>query len=562
MTGTSSGAPERAYRHGAQLGRRSIAGQVLVLQITLVVLLVVAAVTASVLQARRTAQRQAVDRVVAVAETFAQAPGMVAALQSAEPSSVLRSLAEAARARTGVDFLVVMNPAGMRYTHPDPSRIGQLFLGHIERAVRGEAFTETYSGTLGPSVRAVVPVATGDGTVVGLVAAGITVDNVSETAGRQLPVLLAAGLAALALAVGGTVLVNRRLRRQTRGLGPVEITRMYEHHDTVLHAVREGVLIIDDQARVLLANDEARRLLDLPADAQGRRVVELGLDPVTAELLVSRRPAEDEVLLAGNRMLAVNNQPTVRDGKPLGSVATIRDTTELRALTGELDAVRGLADALRAQSHEAANQLHVVVTLVQLDRLDEAVEFATAGLAGSQQLTDRLLGAVDEPVLTALLLGKTAQAAERGVKLVVTDDTRFEMFDVESAELVTLVGNLVDNAIEAATAGDAPRRVTVAVRTDRDGLMVRVADSGPGLDPSQAAAAFERGWTTKASTPYGDEGHSRTRGLGLALVRQVVLRHGGQIEVGRERGAVFTVRIPRHNATVPARPVTTGPMAP
>ncbi|WP_131769390.1 PAS domain-containing protein, partial [Candidatus Protofrankia californiensis] len=450
MTGSSSGAPERVGGRGALRGRRSIAGQVLVLQVTLVVLLVVAAVAASVLQARHTARRQAVDRVVAVAETFAHAPGMVAALRSTEPSSTLEPLVEAARVRTGVDFLVVMNPAGTRYTHPDPSRIGQPFLGHIERALRGVAFTETYSGTLGPSVRAVVPVTTGDGTVVGLVAAGITVANISETAGRQLPVLLAAGLGALALAVGGTVLVNRRLRRQTRGLGPVEITRMYEHHDTVLHAVREGVLIIDDQAKVLLANDEARRLLDLPVDAQGRRVAELGLDPATAELFGSGRQAEDEVLLAGNRMLAVNAQPTVRDGKPLGTVATVRDTTELRALTGELDAVRGLADALRAQSHEAANQLHVVVALVQLDRLDEAIEFATAGLAGSQQLTDRLLGAVDEPVLTALLLGKTAQAAERGVDLVVTDDTRFEMFDIESAELVTVVGNLIDNAIEAA----------------------------------------------------------------------------------------------------------------
>ncbi|ABW13793.1 signal transduction histidine kinase regulating citrate/malate metabolism [Parafrankia sp. EAN1pec] len=548
MTATPGGADDPSGGRGARLSRRSIAGQVLVLQVAVVVLLVVAAVAASVLQARRTAERQARDLAVAVAETFAHAPGMVAALSSSDPSASLQPLAEATRTRTGVDFLVVMNPVGIRYTHPDPTRIGQRFLGHTEPAVRGEVLTETYSGTLGPSVRAVVPVTTSDGKIAALVAAGITVENVSQTAGRQLPVLLVAGLAAVALAVGGTVLVNRRLRRQTRGLGPVEITRMYEHHDTVLHAVREGVLIVDDQARVLLANDEARRLLGLPSDSHGRPVAELGLDPAALDLLGSGRPAEDTVLLAGDRMLAVNQKPTVRDGKPLGSVATIRDTTELQALTGELDAVRGMADALRAQSHEAANQLHIVVTLMQLDRLDEAVEFATAGLAGSQQLADRMLTAVDEPVLAALLLGKTAQAAERGVELVVTDDTRFEVFDVEAAELVTVVGNLIDNAIEAAVAGEAPRRVTVSVRTEPDGLTVRVSDTGHGLDPTQVAAAFERGWTTKTSTSTGEA--ARGRGLGLALVRQVVRRHGGQIEVGRDGGAVFTVRIPRQHGSV------------
>lgn len=246
------------------LRMRSLAGQVFLLQVAIVVLIVAAAVAALVLQSRADSEREARNRSVAVAETFANAPGMEAALESPDPTAVLQPKAEAARKGSGVDFIVVANLDLVRYTHPLPDRIGKKFVGDVEPALKGQVVTEKIDGTIGPLIQAVVPVSGADGTVVGLVSAGITIKNVSGVVENQFPLLFGSAAGILLLSMAGTALVTRRLKRQTHGLGPTEMTRMYEHHDAVLHSVREGVLIIGGDGVLLLANDEARRLLGLP----------------------------------------------------------------------------------------------------------------------------------------------------------------------------------------------------------------------------------------------------------------------------------------------------------
>lgn len=311
-----------------------------VLQAVIVLLLVVAAVVALVLQVRHDSTGEARNRSLAVAETFANAPGTLDALHSADPTEVLQPRAEAVRKKAHVDFVVVMNTDAIRYTHPKPDRIGKKFVGTVAPALAGHPVTEEIDGTIGRLVQAVVPVTAPDGSVQGLVSAGVTTENIGGAADRQLPLLLGAAGIAMALATGGTALVSRRLQHQTHGLGPAEMTRMYEHHDAVLHAVREGVIIVDGGGRLLLANDEAHRLLDLPGAAEGRQVRELGLAPDMAELLASQRVATDEVHLVEDRLLAVNQRPTQLRGGPFGSVATLRDTTELRALSGRAEVAR------------------------------------------------------------------------------------------------------------------------------------------------------------------------------------------------------------------------------
>jgi sensor histidine kinase regulating citrate/malate metabolism len=238
--------------------------------------------------------------------------------------------------------------------------------------------------------------------------------------------------------------------------------------------------------------------------------------------------------VTADRVLIVNQEPVRWEGRPIGTVMTIRDQTEVRSVMDELDSVRGFAESLRAQAHESANRLHTVITMVELGRYQDAVDFATAELELSQHLIDRLMSAVHEPALAALLLGKVDQAAERGVELTVTDDTALDSIDpLTPQETVTLVGNLVDNATDvAATTPDA--WVEVTVRRDESAIMVRVADSGPGLDPETFARASTRGFSTKS-------GH---HGLGLALVSQLVTRHHGSLVTEREPCAAIVVRIP------------------
>ncbi|MCX4588326.1 SpoIIE family protein phosphatase [Streptomyces sp. NBC_01549] len=383
---------------------RSVAGQVFVLQVALVVLLVACGVLALALQSERDTTAEAKRRSVATAETFAHSPGIVAALESPEPSKILQPLTEAARKAAGVDFIVVMNTKGIRYTHPLPGLIGKRFVGTIGPSLAGKVYMESVHGPLGQEVQATVPVKDAGGKVVGLVSAGLKVKNVTNQVYRQLPIILGAGAGALVVATGGTALMSRRLRRQTHSLAPDEMTRMYDHHDTVLHSVREGVLIIAGDGRLLLANDEARRLLDLPPDAEGRLVSELSnLDAGTVELLVSGREATDEVHFSGERLLAVNQRPTGRDGGIEATVVTLRDSTELQAVTGRAEVARERLKLLYDAGLGVGTTLDVRRTADELARVavPRFADFVTVDLA------DAVLHG-DEPAPTATGMRRTA----------------------------------------------------------------------------------------------------------------------------------------------------------
>jgi sensor histidine kinase regulating citrate/malate metabolism len=240
-------------------------------------------------------------------------------------------------------------------------------------------------------------------------------------------------------------------------------------------------------------------------------------------------------------VLVVSQAPPRPAGRSAGSVVTLRDHTDLQELTGELASVRSFAEALRAQAHEAANRLHTTVSLVELGRVDEAVGFATAELASAQQLTDRVVEAVGDPVLAALLLGKAATAHERGVRLEIDPATDVRPTGIPGGDLVTIVGNLIDNAIDAALAGDPPREVDVAAWVADGRLEIRVEDSGPGVAEEDLPRVFEQGWTTKDD---GGAPRGLGRGLGLALVAQAVRRHGGTLSCRPGPGAEFRVSLP------------------
>ena len=509
-----------------------MARQVLVLQLIVVLVLVVTALALATYDARTDIRASARDEAVSVARAVARAPVVHEAMATGDPSSLLQPFAEAVRVDTGVDFVVVMDTDRTRWSHPNPQLLGKTFIGNLGGAPQGRVYSEEYVGTLGPSIRAIVPVfgqtAATDGAagppVVALVAVGITLTQLDDLLVDEFWDIVVAALAVLLVGIVGAGLIAQRLRRQTHGMGEREITRMYEYYSAVLHAVREGLLLIDLEGRVQLVNDEARRLLSLPDDVVGRSLDDLGLPPALVQAAAGERGA-DEVYVTGDHVLVASSSAAFWDGKEVGAVVTLRDHTELQAVTGELDTVRGLTESLRAQTHEAANRLHTVVSLIEMGRPDDAVDFVTDELKVAQMLTDRVVGAVGDPVVAALLLGKSAEAAERGIALTVTGELPAS-FDVGSPrDLVTVLGNLVDNAIDA-VAASAEKRIVVHLEGSPTHARLVVGDSGPGLTPEEAAHALERGWTTKADA--GD-----LHGVGLALVSQVARRLGGGGTIGR-----------------------------
>ncbi|GAA2596134.1 SpoIIE family protein phosphatase [Streptomyces axinellae] len=353
----------------------------LLFQVVVLVIVVGIGAAVSITSTIRAANADSRDKVLAISRTLARSPGAISAVQSADPTRALQPAAMRVQEDTRTTSVVFMSPAGIRFTHPNRAEIGRRFRGTIGPAQHGKQLTEIYRGTLGKSVRAVVPIKD-HGRVVGLVSVGILLDRVSAETTSQIPML--AGLAVLALVVGtiGSVLLARRVRRQTLGLDPAEIARQYQHHAAVLHAVREGVLIVDGERRLTLANDEARRLLGLTEDVEGRHVDQLGLPSRTAALLTSGREATDEMLMVGDRLLAVNQRRTDDHGADGSTVATLRDSTELQALTGKAETARKHLKLLYDAAADIATTLDVTRTAEELVRVvvPRLADFASVDL--------------------------------------------------------------------------------------------------------------------------------------------------------------------------------------
>jgi two-component system, CitB family, sensor kinase len=526
----------RGRRHNWRVGRMSLARQLLLLQLAVVVIAVVVVGAVAVRTAADRASDEQRERVLSLGEALAASGEVRAALRSDDPSQVLQPLAERVRRTSDVGFVVFMTPDGIRYSHPNPERIGGRFVGTIAPARSGRAFTETTTGTLGPSVRSVVPIRDGS-RVTGLVSIGVLEEEISDQLWHQVPGLLAS--LAIAIVVGGllSLAVARRVRRQTRDMDPDELAALYDHHDAVLHAIREGIVVVGSDDRLLLANGEARRLLDLPEDAVGRPIGELIDDP---GLLAAMRGGEgpgDGLHVVGERVLVIGQRPAERDGQRIATVTTLRDRTELEGLVRELATVRGLADALRAQAHESANELHTVVGLVELGRYDDAVAFATRRIGVTQDEVDLVHQRVGDPALAALLLAKAAACRERGVHLALDEDSDLPAGTLPSEDLVTIVGNLIDNALDA-LAGRVGGRIEVRLTAGRERVVLQVRDDGPGIPDDALTDVFTPGWSTKPGTGTG------RRGLGLALVSSTAGRHGGVVRAANDGGAVFTVEVP------------------
>ncbi|MFJ3381531.1 ATP-binding protein [Curtobacterium sp. NPDC090217] len=541
--------------------RWSIARRLFTLQLLFVVVGVGVGSVWAWASARSELEAAAAHQSSVIAVTIARNPFVVEQATTRDPSAELEPYALDVMRRTHTDFITIMAPDRTRWTHPDRSQIGRPFRGTIAPALRGETFTETSAGTLGPSVRAVTPITDAEGHVVGLVSAGVTVANIATALVPRLVSVVALALAVIGVSALFSWLLSRYLDRVTAGRGPEELARVFASYEGVLHSVHEGLVVLDGSGTIVLYNDRAADLLDLPAPTDPQTPVPLDsivLSDGLRTLLASGDRAVDETYETGDRVLVVNQEMAFSrtSSKPLGTVVTLRDHTELLHLSGELAATRTLTDALRSQTHEFANRLHTIVALLELERFGEAIRFASDEIdrsadrsapiespgrpdADGSAVQPEMRSAVQPEVLSAVLRGKRAQAHERGV-LLTADTTGLRTAVQGSAgDVMTVLGNLVDNAVDAAAerrAGSGKGRVSVAVTSDDDAVRLVVRDDGTGITDIEVAS--EHGWSTKASGPEG-------RGIGLGLVRSALDRIGAHMTVTTgPAGSAFVVEFP------------------
>ncbi|MFE1027870.1 ATP-binding protein [Streptomyces sp. NPDC058818] len=480
---------------------------------------------------------QAMRRALAIAQTTAQQPQVVRDLRTTRPApnGPVQRETERIRKATKAEYVVVMDRRGVRWSHTDPDRIGDVVSTDPGQALAGREIMEIDDGTLGRSARGKVPLRDGDGDIVGAVSVGIAYDSVRARLIHAIPGLFAYAGGALAVGALAAWLISRRVQRQTRDLAFSDIAGLLAEREAMLHGIREGVVALDRGGRVRLLNDEAQRLLGIGGEAVGCSPDEALGAGRTADVLAGRVTGTDLLTVRGQRVLVANRMPT-DDG---GAVATLRDRTELEQLGRELDSTRGLIDALRAQDHEHANRMHTLLGLLELEMYDDAVEFVGEVVGDHRVTAEQITERIQDPLLAALLVGKATVAAERGVVLWVSDRTRLPDRLVDPGGLVTVVGNLVDNALDA-VAGEPHARVEVELRARGRAATLRVRDTGPGIPAEHRELVFTAGWSTKEPPAH------RQRGIGLSLVRRLAERQGGSATVREAHGggAEFVVVLP------------------
>lgn len=517
--------------------RWTLAGRLLAMQLLIVCIVLVGVAAVSIAQSNARFHDTEGRRALAIAEVLSQTPGIrdVVGPDGTRYASQAESAAESVRTFSGSTRVVVAEQDGRIVVSTDPLPPGTQL--QRTRAFEGRSWTGVEDGTGDAlAMSPILSVTTRE--TEGVVAVVRSYPSILDNLADALPNLLTyMGIASL-IGVVGSLLLARRVKRQTLGLEPREIVGLVEQREAVLHGIKEGLLAVDLGRRVTQVNDEAARLLGIAqADAAGRHLDELDGTGLLSSLFAAPTPAVDRVLSVGGRVVTVNVRPVMTHGRHIGDVATLRDRTEMLELQRELDLTRSTTDSLRVQAHEFSNRMHVVSGLIELGEFDDVRSYIRRISADEEQLTARVSSLVADPAVAALLLAKSRQAAERGAELVIDTSSRLDRLDGDlSTDVNTVLGNLIDNAFDAAV--DGRPRVSVEIGRVDDAIRIVVRDNGPGVDVGVGDRVFTHGFSTK---PGGPEGQ---RGIGLALVRIVCRKRGGEVSVRNEGGAVFTATLP------------------
>ncbi|MCP4490567.1 MAG: sensor histidine kinase [Gammaproteobacteria bacterium] len=472
----------------------------------------------------------------------------------ARDSNQIQPLAESIREQTDARFIVVGDIDGIRYSHPIVERIGQKRVGgDNQRAInQGESYVSRAVGSLGPSMRGKSPVFDAEGEVIGVTSVGYMLDSVGETIEAYQNYVILVVIASLFFSMLIGIGISRHFKRVLFGLEPEEIARLFQERLATLETVREGIISIDHQGRITTFNRTAVEALGLAMheDLTGRDIRQVLPESNMWSILENGQTETDKEVVINGQSLIVNRLPVMVDGQVTGVVSSFRPKGELESLTRKLSHIEQYAETLRSQSHEYANKLHTIAGLIQIDAKDEAMELIGQESKGVQELVHLLVEAVPDPIMAGCILGKFNRAHELGLELVV--DAESHMVDVPDwlprEQLVTMLGNLLDNAFEATRVmckknQEIEASVKITMSDYGNDLIFEIDDHGEGIPDSEKHRVFEKGVSSKAETGHG---------YGLYLVAEIINSLGGQISINllQTGGTRVTVYLPKIRADV------------
>ncbi|MDV2686608.1 sensor histidine kinase [Alkalihalophilus lindianensis] len=493
-----------------------------------------------------TIETQLGERALSVATSISHIPELQEAFAEPDPASVIQPLVKPIQEATGAEFIVVGNTDEIRYAHPDLEKIGLKMIGEDNEPalIDGESYVSKAIGSLGYSIRGKVPVYS-ENEIVGVVSVGYLINDVQSlihTYSRELWFVL---FLIVSFGIIGAIFIAHYIKKLLYGLEPEEITHLLLQKETILQSTHEGIIAVNQEGMITLANHAALKLLYDQNKALispiGKPIKEVLPQSALPQVLHTGESHFDKQMYIGGITVLVNRVPIFYEKKLIGAVSTFRNKTEIDQLTKELTKTKQYADALRAQTHEFSNKLFTILGLLQLNRKKEAISFIKKENNIQQDWIHFLLEKVPDPMINAILLGKLNQAMEQRVEMVIEDGSQltYPLEEHKRDLLLTALGNLIENAIDSAkTNRHSPRQVNVFFTDIGDDIIFEIDDSGPGIPPDLANEIFTKGFSTKKGAH---------RGFGLALTKEALLEAGGNIylEESDLGGACFVITIPK-----------------
>ena len=489
-------------------------------------------------------EEQMGERALNVAQSVATMPAVIDAMTTENPSEIIQPIVEDIRSKTGAEFIVVGDKEGIRVAHPLPERIGKHMVGGDSQQALfdGESYVSKAEGSLGSSLRGKTPIIHNE-EIIGIVSVGFLIEDIEHKIDQfELKVMSLIGTILL-LGLAGGFLIAKSVKKSIFGLEPSEIGAMFLERNTILQTIREGIIAVDSKGMITLANPEAHRMLNRDEDEklEGKEIVSVLPNTRMMNVLSSGKSEYDQEIVISNSPVIVNRIPIIQKGEITGAVSSFRRKTEIEALSRELSQVQSYANVLRSQTHEYANKLYTILGLIQLGSYEEAIELIHAEAIGYQEVVQLLVKAVPNPIISALLLGKYNRAHELHIQFMIEEESSMGELpeQIEQEKIVTILGNLIDNAMEAVVDKEEGERMVHLFMTDfgKD-LIFEIEDSGGGISDTEVERIFERGISSK---------QGKDRGIGLSLVKNSLDYLGGYITISKSRyeGAAFTVVIPK-----------------
>lgn len=465
-----------------------------------------------------------------------------------QDSDSIQKYVENIRQQINARFIVVGDTQGIRYSHPDPKNIGKKMVGgDNDRALQlGHSYTSKAIGSLGTSLRGKSPILSGQGNIIGLISVGylesdidIVVDKLKYTFYYVFGVVLLSGALL-------TLYIAKRYRDEIFGLEPEEIARTYSEHKAVLASILEGIVVIDEFGIVTSINSGALKIL---GDIDPKKIIGSSISELLPEYTFlfsekSQQSWRDVEVEANNQTLIMTKTPLIIADAQRGVVVTFQLKDDIVVLSQKLSQVQQFSTMLRVQTHEYSNKLNTIGGLIQIGSIDEALDLITNESSGYQKLIAFLIRTIPDPVLAGLFLGKYDVAKERSIEFIIdTDSSLSEVPNhIPREKLVTVLGNLIDNAFDASIANQQRSPKVLLSMTDiGPDLIFEIEDSGNGINDQLIKNIFTLGETTKA-----DMGH----GIGMYLVSSCLKQIGGSLSITKAKSGrmIMTVYIPKMNS--------------